>query len=422
MPGLLCRGRCPRRRDAVSIPGTMSSMTTTFADLTTIGVGGPISSFIEPADDDELIDSIRRADGGRIPLAVIGGGSNILVADEPFDGVVLRDARRGVSIVDGGSTGSGGNRVRIKAQAGCVWDDLVDATVSRGWHGIEGLSGIPGTVGASVVQNIGAYGQEVATSVRSVRVWDRAALVVRDIEASRMGFGYRTSMLKHSMYQAPGVPDRRFFPTPRFVVLAVEFELFRTGYATVGYGQLAKALGVEVGAEMEPARVRTAVLSIRGAKGMLEDARRYDLAAMRGMRAQSGLAAALSHQKGLDEESLADRHSCGSFFVNPVLPLRRGATLPPEAPRFEAVLPDGSPGVKTSAAWLIEHSGFAKGFRVTPQARVSLSTRHTLALTNRGGATAEDVAVLARTVAAGVLSAFKVDLMPEPVIVGVDVP
>ncbi len=401
----------------------MSRMTS-FADLTTIGVGGPVSSLVEPTEESQIVDTVRRADDAGIPVFVIGGGSNILVSDDPFEGVVVRDARRGMSLCRGRRDSDGvcgRNRVHVEVEAGCVWDDFVADAVERGWQGVEGLSGIPGTVGASVVQNIGAYGQEVASTVESVRVWDRLDGMIRELPAERMRFGYRTSMLKASMYASGTVPVRAYFPTPRFVVLSVTFDLAVGRKSIVGYGQLVKALDVVVGDSMDVAAVRHAVLAIRGAKGMVEDANRYATDAMVSMRSPESVSDALSRQKGLDGGDLADRHSCGSFFVNPVLTTAQANRLPSDAPRFDAVLPDGSRGVKTSAAWLIEHAGFPKGFRLSPDSRASLSTRHTLALTNRGGATAAEIADLARTVAAGVDRAFAVALVPEPVAVGLTV-
>ena len=398
---------------------------TSFADLTTIAVGGPIARFVEPTSRVGVIEAVEDADSKGLPLCVIGGGSNLLVADEPFDGVVVRDARRLITVPDEAAPVEGGERiVHVNAEAGCNWDDFVAFTVEIGLEGVEGLSGIPGTVGASVVQNIGAYGQEVATSVESVEVWDRQTKQTKDIPACEMGFGYRMSMLKASMYAAPAVPAEAFFPTPRYVVLSVTFALRHSPTGTVGYGQLAKALGGEVGDRMETGAIRSAVLKVRAAKGMLEDAGRYAQPAMAGTKRAEQIAVAVKAQSAQSGSRSAqpdyDRHSCGSFFMNPILTPEAAAALPEDAPRFDVVLPDGSAGVKTSAAWLIDHAGFHKGFRIDPESKAGLSSLHTLALTNRGGAAAADVAALAKAVQDGVEARFGVRLVPEPVVVGLD--
>ncbi|MBW3090858.1 UDP-N-acetylmuramate dehydrogenase [Bifidobacterium miconisargentati] len=405
---------------------------TSFADITTMGVGGPIAHFIEPTTRVGLIEAVEDADSKGLPLVVIGGGSNMLVSDEPFNGVVVRDARRLITVPDEAAPVEGEDRtVHVNAEAGTNWDDFVAFTVQIGLEGVEGLSGIPGTVGASVVQNIGAYGQEVATSVESVEVWDRETKTTRDLTPADLKFGYRYSALKASMYEAPGKPADRFFPTPRYVVLSVTFALTHSAEGTVGYGQLAKALGVEVGDRMATKAIREAVLKVRAAKGMLEDPTRYTLPAMDGTKREANILADLKRLATVNEEAGIplggdglpapdhNRHSCGSFFMNPILPADQADTLPEDAPRFAATLPDGTPGVKTSAAWLIDHAGCHKGYRAAQDAPASLSTQHTLALTNRGGATAADVETLAKSVQQAVKAAFGVDLVPEPVCVGV---
>ena len=190
----------------------------------------------------------------------------MLVSDDPFNGVVVRDARCLITVPDEAAPVEGGDRtVHVNAEAGANWDDFVAFTVELGLEGVEGLSGIPGTVGASVVQNIGAYGQEVATSVESVEVWDRETKTTRDLTPADLQFGYRYSALKASMYAGPGKPADRFFPTPRYVVLSVTFALTHSAEGTVGYGQLAKALGVEVGDRMATTDIRKAVLAVRAA-------------------------------------------------------------------------------------------------------------------------------------------------------------
>lgn len=396
---------------------------TSFADLTTIGVGGPIAIFLEPTSRVGVIEAVEDADAKGLSLCVIGGGSNMLVADTPFNGVVVRDARRSINVLDEAAPVENGERiVHVNAEAGCNWDDFVDFCVELGLEGVEGLSGIPGTVGASVVQNIGAYGQEVGSSVRSVEVWDRKEKRTCDLTAEDLRFGYRMSALKASMYAAPATPADEFFPTPRYVVLSVTFALHHSDTGVVGYGQLAKALGVEVGDRMNTKDIRNAVLAVRAAKGMLEDSHRYLAEPMRGTK-KAGLVA-IAHdaqrtQAGNDEPDF-NRHSCGSFFMNPILTIEQAAALPEDAPRFDTTLSDGEPGVKTSAAWLIDHAGFHKGFKTTATATAGLSTLHTLALTNRGGASAADIADLAKTVQDGVEAAYGIRLVPEPVVIGMD--
>ncbi|WP_236024586.1 UDP-N-acetylmuramate dehydrogenase [Bifidobacterium pluvialisilvae] len=397
--------------------------TPSFADLTTIGVGGPIARFFEPESRVGVIEAVEEADERGIPLCVIGGGSNMLVSDEPFAGYVVRDARRSISVPDEVAPVEDGERiVHIHAEAGTNWDDLVAYCVRMGLEGIEGLSGIPGTVGASVVQNIGAYGQEVGTVVESVEVWDRKDKKTLDLTPAELRFGYRTSALKTSMYAAPATPAAEFFPTPRYVVLSVTFALRHSATGVVGFGQLAKALGVEVGERMETAAIRDAVLAVRAGKGMLEDPNRYYTEWMKGTKREGNVEAAMKGlwdaQGSLDEDY--NRHSCGSFFMNPVLTPKDAKRLPADAPRFDAKLPDGTPGVKTSAAWLIDHAGFHKGYAVAENAPASLSMLHTLALTNRGSASAADVAALAKAVQDGVESAYGIRLVPEPVAIGID--
>jgi UDP-N-acetylmuramate dehydrogenase len=257
----------------------------------------------------------------------------------------------------------------VTVAAGEPWDPFVARAVEAGWVGVEALSGIPGSVGATPIQNVGAYGQEVAETVASVRCWDREERRVRTFAAADCGFGYRTSRFKAE----PG----------RYVVVSVTFQL-RLGDlgAAVRYAELARTLGVAQGERAPLAEVREAVLRLRGGKGMVLD------------------------------EADHDTWSAGSFFTNPFLDAEQAAALPAEAPRWPEA--DGS-RVKTSAAWLIEHSGFTKGYG---NDRVSLSTKHTLALTNRGGATTADLLDLAREIQEGVRERFGVRLVNEPVLVG----
>ena len=253
-----------------------------------------------------------------------------------------------------------------------------------------------------------------------MEVWDRKDKQTKELTNQELHFGYRMSVLKASMYSAPATPAADFFPTPRYVVLSVTFALHHSATGVVGYGQLAKALGVEVGERMSTTDIRNAVLNVRASKGMLEDSHRYLTEAMRGTKKSELVAIAHNAQRtqaGNDEPDY-NRHSCGSFFMNPILTKEQAARLPEDAPRFSATLPDGTPGVKTSAAWLIDHAGFHKGYKTSENATAGLSTMHTLALTNRGGASAADIVKLAKTVQDGVERAYGIRLVPEPVVIG----
>jgi UDP-N-acetylmuramate dehydrogenase len=364
---------------------------TRLADLTTLRVGGPARELIEPTTDADMIAAVRDADAALIPVLVIGGGSNVVVGDDGFDGVVIRDARRDVerdvTIQDDGFCGG----VSVTVAAGVPWDDVVARAVRDEWVGLEALSGIPGSTGATPVQNVGAYGTDVAETIASVRTWDRLESRVRTLPAIDCGFGYRDSLFKRSQRGAAS-DGAVWSPTPRFVVLDVTFQMrFGTRSAPVKYGQLAQALGIEVGDTASTASVRDAVLALRRSKGMVLDANDHDT------------------------------WSVGSFFTNPVVAADAAAGLPEDAPRYPAGhgAPEGA--FKTSAAWLIEHAGFGKGFGVTPDAGATLSTKHALALTNRGGASAADVLNLARAVRDGVRDAFGIELIPEPVMVAVEI-
>ncbi|WP_291377802.1 UDP-N-acetylmuramate dehydrogenase [Demequina sp.] len=364
---------------------------TTLADLTTLRVGGEAREFLEPESDDEVIEAVRAADAAGTPVLILGGGSNLLVSDAGFDGVVVRDARRDVeahvALQNDGSCGG----LTITAGAGVPWDALVERAVSSQWSGFEALSGIPGSTGATPVQNVGAYGADVSELIAQVRTWDRSTQSVRTLPLMSLGFSYRDSVLKRSMHG--GADDGAVWaPSPRFVVLSVTFHTRMASLsAPVRYAQLAGALGVELGARVPITEVRDAVLALRRSKGMV-----------------------------LDDVD-PDTWSAGSFFTNPVLDASAAAALDPDAPRFPAGphAPEGS--IKTSAAWLIEHAGFGKGFAVGDDARAALSTKHTLALTNRGGASADDLVSLARVVRDGVRERYGISLVPEPVWVGVEI-
>lgn len=361
---------------------------TTLAEMTTIGVGGPVTDVVHATTQKEMTEAIREADDAGRPLLVVGGGSNILASDEGFDGVVVHDERSSIETVM--EDGCGGAQMRVTA--GTPWDEAVAYAVEHEWMGLEALSGIPGSTGAAPVQNIGAYGQELSETLASVKVYDRKRQRVDTLFLSDLKFGYRDSVLKRSM-------NRGWGASPQWIVLEVLFHMRRASNSRpITYKQLADHLGVEVGARVPSSEVRAAVLDLRRSKGMvLDDADR-------------------------------DTFSLGSFFTNPILSDADAASLPDDAPRYPVT--DGTkvnqiagtapviPGVvKTSAAWLIEHAGFQKGYGTPP---ATLSTKHTLALTNRGGATAEQIAALAREIQSGVADKFGVELRPEPVTVGIE--
>jgi len=365
--------------------------TALLADLTTLRLGGPVGRYVETDSSEALVDVVRAADAAGEPVLVLGGGSNLVVSDDGFPGVVVRDVRRGVEVE--GADSCGGASIRVPA--GEDWDDLVARTVEEGWVGVEALSGIPGSTGAAPVQNIGAYGQEISGVISTVRVWDRERSRIRTLPLVDLKFGYRTSVLKQSLHE-PGSP---WGPTPRYVVLEVSMQL-RAGdlSAPVAYPELAARLGVALGDRAPLRAVRETVLALRRGKGMVLDA---------------------------DDP---DTWSAGSFFTNPVLTTEQAEALPPGAPRFpvRTARPERTTGpslgavdpglVKTSAAWLIEQAGFTKGFGLPGP--VSLSTKHTLALTNRGEGSASDLVALARTIRDGVRATFGITLEPEPVLVG----
>ncbi len=356
----------------------MSALTSLpLASLTTSRVGGPARRYINAETEDELIGAVRAADEAKEPLLIVGGGSNLLISDAGFDGAVVHVATRGLEFTEDKNT------VTVRAQAGHPWDELVAETLRRGCSGLEALSGIPGLAGATPVQNVGAYGADVSHSITGVRAWDRETRTVVQFTNEELQFGYRDSVLKRATVNG----------SPRYVVLTVDFGLTRgMESAPVRYAELARALGVEAGERAAAEDVRREVLRLRAGKGMV-----------------------------LDPED-PDTWSTGSFFTNPVVSEEEAAHLPPEAPRY----PVEQPGmVKLSAAWLIDRSGFPKGFGLpeTGQGaelaggRASLSTKHTLAVTNRGNASAEDLLAVARAVADGVDEAFGLRLHPEPLLI-----
>ena len=342
---------------------------TALAAYTTLRLGGPACRMVEAASAAEIVDAVRSADTAGEPVLLVGGGSNLVLADEGWPGAAVLLRSRGVTT----ERDRDADRVRLTVEAGEPWDDLVDRAVAEGLAGIECLAGIPGLVGATPVQNVGAYGQEVAETVVAVRVWDRAGGAVRDLAPLDCGFAYRDSAFKHS---------------DRYVVLSVTFALrARPLSRPVRYAELAGTLGVAVGEPAKLADVRDAVLGLRLRKGMVLDPDDHDT------------------------------WSVGSFFTNPVLG-------PDGLAAFERRLDPGTwypswlagGGTKLSAAWLIERSGFGKGYG---NGQVRLSSKHTLALTNRGGGTTAELVALAREIRDEVRARFGVTLTPEPRLVGV---
>jgi UDP-N-acetylmuramate dehydrogenase len=334
------------------------------ADHTTLRLGGPARAWVRATSEDELIAAVDRADQAGEPVLVLAGGSNLVVSDEGYAGTVVEVATTGVSTDHEGEDPTCGG-VLVTVAAGEPWDALVARAVADRWVGIEALSGIPGSVGATPIQNVGAYGQEVAQTLASVRVWDRRLRGIRTFATADCGFGYRTSRFKAD----PG----------RHVVLGVTFQ-FRQGElgAPVTYAELASTLDLEPGARPPMTDVRRAVLALRRSKGMVTDPDDHDT------------------------------WSAGSFFTNPVV---AADEVPDGAPSWPQ--PDGRS--KTSAAWLIEHAGFGKGYGA---GGVRLSTKHPLALTNRGGATTAELLDLARRIRDAVDATFAIRLVTEPVLVG----
>jgi len=361
---------------------------TNLSELTTMRVGGAAHTMIAPGTVDELVESALDVWGSGEDWFVLGGGSNVVVADDGFDGTVIRVVTRGIRELE-----SAGDTVRLRVEAGEPWDDLVAYTVANSLSGIEALSGIPGSCGAAPVQNIGAYGQEIASSLVAIDFVDYLSGERERIAAADLGLDYRTSALKQGR---------------RGLVLAIELELTRSPdglSAPVAYAQLSSALGVDLGDRVPLDALRETVLALRASKGMLLDA--------------------------ADPDSV----SCGSFFTNPIVGENFARTLPEAAPRwanapepaFVAVPLGEEPApppaqtdfrVKLSAAWLIERAGIRRGFSL-PGSRAAISGKHTLAIVNTGGATASEVAELGRYVQTRVFSEFGVRMLPEPVLIGV---
>jgi UDP-N-acetylmuramate dehydrogenase len=325
------------------------------ADLTTLGVGGPVDRLVEVTDDAELVAAVREADEAGRPLLLLGGGSNVVAPDEGWPGDVVAVRTRGIRRTGG----------ELEVAAGEDWDGLVAYAVAEQLAGIEALSGIPGSTGATPVQNVGAYGQEVAQTITGVRVYDRAEKAERTLAPAECGFAYRDSRLKRE----PG----------RFVVLGVTFALHAGPQSgPVGYAELARTLGVGLGEAAPLGEVREAVLALRRGKGMVLD------------------------------PGDPDSRSAGSFFTNPIVPADRAVEGCPSWPA-------GDGQVKLSAAWLVQHAGFGRGTRA---GRVGTSSRHSLALTTEPGATAAELLAYADRIAAAVRERFGVELTREPTAVG----
>jgi UDP-N-acetylmuramate dehydrogenase len=368
------------------------------AELTTLRTGGVPERLVEADTRDSLVAALRQVWDAREPWLVLGGGSNLFVGDEEVEATVVLVRTRGIERLPSPREG----HVRLRVAAGHDWDELVAYAVAEGLAGIEAMSGIPGTVGAAPVQNIGAYGQEIEQTLVEVELIDQATGEVSVAPAAELGLGFRTSVLK-AHYGS--VAERSA------VILSVTLELRAVGAGAVPVRgeQLRRALGIDATASVSLAWIRDHVLATRAAKGMVLD------------------------------DADPDTYSAGSFFQNAIVSTSFARTLPEECPRWPVkpdmdtvtVIPlatwDGNvprpsgaaPDVKVSAAWLIEHSGLRKGFKL-PRSRAALSSKHALALTNRGGASAAEIAELARFIQGRVQSEFGLILQPEPVLVNVE--
>ncbi len=324
------------------------------SDLTTMRLGGPAARVVTASSADELVDAVRSADSADEPVLIVGGGSNLVVADAGWPGVVVLVRSSGVER----------NGDEVTVQAGVVWDDLVRQSVDSQWSGLAAMSGIPGLTGATPIQNVGAYGNEVAETITRLHVYDRTTDSVDDWAPERAEFGFRTSAFKY---------------TDRYVLLAVTFALPSSPLAPpVRYLEVARRLGVEPGTRVPSADLREVVLDLRRSKGMLLDPDDHDT------------------------------WSAGSFFINPFV---APDAVPDGCPHFVV---DGQ--MKLSAGWLIENAGYGKGYGT---GRVRVSSKHSLALTNRGGATTEELLTLAREIRDGVEAKFGIRLRPEAHLTGV---
>jgi UDP-N-acetylmuramate dehydrogenase len=399
------------------------------ADHTTLRLGGPAGRFVRAVSDAELIAAVRAADAEGEPVLVLGGGSNLVVPDEGFPGVVVQVAAGGVTLAaEPAFTGAAEpavtrgaepavtraaepavtrtaepavtrtveRAVTLTAAAGENWDDLVGRAISEGLAGIECLAGIPGLTGATPIQNVGAYGQEVSQTIVSVRAFDRVLDTEVELPAAECGFGYRTSAFKRRATASRGTRLNAAAATGRHVVLGVTFRLIADPLSRpVRYAELARLLGVREGDRVPLADARAAVLALRRGKGMVLD------------------------------PADPDTRSAGSFFTNPVItPGQLVGLEAAMAGRGDAAVrvphfPAGDGLIKVPAGWLIEQAGFGRGYPASDQAGARISTKHTLALTSRGGSTA-DLLRLAREVRDGVQAAFGIRLENEPVLIGAE--
>lgn len=339
------------------------------ARFTTLRLGGAPRRLVTVTEPDEMVQTVREVESSAEPLLILAGGSNVVIGDAGFPGTAVLVRTRGVEVVDDTA-----GTVTVRVAAGEPWDDFVATTVEAGWSGLECLSGIPGSAGATPIQNVGAYGQEVAETVVGVEAYDRVKDEVVQIPAEDCGFAYRSSVFRHS---------------DRWAVLSVDFRLTRSPLSTpVRYAELARRLGVSAGDRVPLAEARAAVRALRAGKGMVLD------------------------------PADPDTRSVGSFFTNPVLDAEAYRLLLGRV--GELGEPPAWPGagdvVKVSAAWLIERAGFGKGHR--GPGGVAISSKHTLALTNPGGGSTAELLALAREIRDGVYARFGVTLHPEPVLVG----
>ncbi|PRA80686.1 UDP-N-acetylmuramate dehydrogenase [Microbacterium sp. MYb66] len=367
------------------------------AELTTLRTGAAPERMLEASTTEGLVEALRETWRRGDEWFVLGGGSNLFVGDEPFEGTVICVRTEGIEELPSPHPG----RIRLRAQAGHGWDDLVAHAVAHGYAGLEAMSGIPGTVGAAPVQNIGAYGQEIQETLVEVELIDESTGEISTVPAAELGLGFRTSVLKH---------HHGSVPLRRAVILSVTLDLLVAGERVVRGEQLRRALGLTDDTPVPLGWVRERILATRASKGMLLDA---------------------------DDP---DTHGVGSFFQNAIVTAAVARALPPECPRwpvapdldavtviplasYDGLVPQSKPAVvsdvKVSAAWLIEQAGIRKGFKL-PRSRASVSTKHALALTNRGGASAGEVAELARFIQSRVHAEFGLVLQPEPVLVGVE--
>jgi UDP-N-acetylmuramate dehydrogenase len=333
--------------------------------MTTFGVGGPARFFAEAESEDDVMMALAFASAQDLPVFILGGGSNLLVSDSGFPGLVLRIAVRGVQLE------SDGDNILVQSGAGEDWDRIVASCVDANLGGVECLSGIPGSVGGTPVQNVGAYGQEIADTLVSVRALDRISESIVELSHAQCGFSYRTSIFNTT-------------ERDRYIVLQVTYSLRKNGVPLVKYPDVQRSLG-ESGKRPTLADVRRTVREIRASKGMLI------------------------------VEGDPDCRSAGSFFKNPIVSEAEFTRLQSETDAAVPRYPAAAGCVKTSAAWLIERSGFAKGFA---RGAAAISSKHTLALTNTGGARASDIVELAREIRRGVFDRFGIRLTPEPVFVG----